>query len=311
MAHGGHWGVDIFFIISAYFLIHHNQVKIDKIITMIIKVMIYGTGIVLFAYIFDVVPFGLITLVKAVMGVFAYQYWFFTVYIVVYVLHPALNHIINCASFKYLMLMAGVLVISTYFTAFIFGNEFLGRLACGITIYFTVGILEKYPEINLAEKYSGVGSCITVGGCLILEVFLSFLGNNYNELFFSCIRKIQDTHSPVMYIMALCIFYVFKNMKIQQNAMIEFLGKYAAGAYLIHGGASFLRDYLWDGLFKAGDYFDRSFSVYAAHYIGSVLLLFLLGVCIEFIYCKIIETNIIKVYRKLKRTNVIDFDIPG
>lgn len=307
----GSWGtlgVNIFFIISAYFLIHHNQVKNNKLITMILKVMVYGTSIVLLAYAFHVVPSEIITLLKSVLGVFAYQYWFFTVYVVVYALHPALNNIIDSASFKYLIFMISVLIISTYFTAFAFGNEFLGRLACGITIYFTVGVLEKYPKMNLIERYRKVGIYITIIGCLILEVILSYLGNNYNELFFSCIRKIQDTHSPIMYIIGLFVFYTFKNMNIKQNVIIEFLGKYAVGAYLIHGGASFIKNYLWDGLFKAGNYYSKSLVVYAVHYIGSVLLLFILGVFIEFIYCNLIEKNIIKICDRFKWSDTINFD---
>lgn len=307
----GSWGtlgVDLFFMISAYFLIHSNQVKITKLISMIIKVTIYGTAVVMLAYGFQIVPFDLITLLKAVLGIFAYQYWFLTVYLVVYIIHPALNYMIDRSSFKYLALMLTALVTSTYFIAFAFGNEFLGRLACGITIYLTVGMLEKYHHLNIFEKYRIAGTCITFMGCIVLEIGISYMGNNYHALFFSCIRRMQDTHSPVMLIAALFIFYLFKNMKIKQNKVIQILGKYSVGAYLIHGGASFIKDYLWDGLLKAGEYYQLSLIRYGVRYIACVLLIFIWGGVSEYIYCNLIDKNIMKVLNRLGINKAISFN---
>lgn len=53
-----------------------------------------------------------------------------------------------------------------------------------------------------------------------------------------------------MLLIALMVFYIFKNLRLNYNSLVNILGKYSAGAYLLHGGASFIKDYLWDGLFK-------------------------------------------------------------
>ena len=85
-------------------------------------------------------------------------------------------------------------------------------------------------------------------------------------------------------------------MKIKQNKVILFLAKYCIGAYMIHGGAPFLRTVVWNGIFKGGFYYAKPLGVYAYHYLISVILLFAIGVFAEFIYCNTIEKVIRKIY---------------
>ena len=309
----GSWGalgVDIFFIISAYFLLNSNSIKTHKLLNMIVKVSIYGTVLVLVAICCDVIPFEAKTLVKSVMGVFAYQYWFITVYIIIYILHPALNKIIKQAECKYLILLTGTLVCTTYFTGYVFGQgEFIGRLACGITIYVLVGTFERFPRWNLFEKFRRSGMICSLLGIFMLEVLLSYLGNRTNETFyFSCIKKIQITDSVLMLIAGLFMFYFFKNLNLKYNAMINFCGRYIVGAYMLHGGAYFIKDFLWDGLFSAGLYYNKSFGVYSLYYLICIFGLLFVGILSEFLYTKIIERNIEKVYRKINLSEEISIN---
>lgn len=72
MGSWGTLGVDIFFIISAYFLINSKSVKWVKVYNLIIKVSIYGMGVLVLAFILKIIPFSFVDLLKSLLGVFVY-----------------------------------------------------------------------------------------------------------------------------------------------------------------------------------------------------------------------------------------------
>lgn len=111
------------------------------------------------------------------------------------------------------------------------------------------------------------------------------------------IQKIQTTNSPYMLLIALMVFYIFKNLRLNYNSLVNILGKYTAGAYLLHGGASFIKDYLWDGLFKVDIFYYLNPIIYMCHYAICILSILWMGViCVLFIhkFADIIENKIIK-----------------
>ena len=301
----GSWGalgVDIFFVISAYFLINSNVIKIHRLLNTIIKVSIYGTAVVMIAVCFKVTPLEVKELIKSVLGVFAYQYWFITVYVIMYVLHPALNKIIKETSVKYATLMTMGLVCVTYCIGYVFGQgQFTGRLACGLTIYILVGWLERNPKYNIFERFRILGTLGSLSGILMLEVLLSYMGNKTeNDLFFACIKKLQITDSILMLFAALFIFYLFKNMDMKSNSVVNFCGKYVVGAYMLHGGAAFIKDFLWDRFLNAGSYYEKTFGTYALYYLACVFGILVVGILVEFVYVNIIEKCLSKIYTKIK-----------
>ena len=286
----GSLGVDIFFIISSFFLIRSNDVKLKRLIPIIIKVSLYGTVVLTVANLCGITDFKIMETIKSILGVFAYQYWFLTVYVVIYCLHPMFNIIVEKLSKSYYLFALSVMMFSTFILGFVFINQFIGRLACGVTIYFIVGFLERFPESNLLKRYNYLIS--VWGGIAIvsLECLLSYMGMQYSATFSSMINRIQTTQSPLMAIVGLGIFYCTLELNIKQSKTINFLGKYSAGAYLLHGGSSFIKGYLWDGVFKVDWYYtNANLAFYVLHYIACIIGLFIIGVIIEFFVDKTVK----------------------
>ena len=102
-----------------------------------------------------------------------------------------------------------------------------------------------------------------------------------------------------MLIVSILVFYLFKNLKMNNNNTIIFLGKYSSGAYLLHGGASFIKGYLWDGLFKVGKYYQLSSLKYTLHYIVCILTLFLVGVICDYVYSDTIGNVMNRIFDNL------------
>lgn len=288
----GSWGtlgVNIFFAISAFFLVKKNQIDMQKVFLLLAKVSIYGTIVVFIANALGFISLDIVTVTKSVLGVFAFQYWFISVYVILYILHPALNSIINTMSKKNMCTILFSTILATYFISFAFPGLILGRLACGLTIYLTIGFFEKYPECNLFAKYGKILTLILIPSIICLEIALSSFGEKYSPLFFSCIRRLQDTHSPIMFFSSLAFFYAFAVLTIKENAIILFLGKLSVGAYMIHGGASFIKDILWDNILNACFYYQTSLLTYGFHYLSSVFLIFIIGIFAEWIYLNTFE----------------------
>lgn len=283
----GSWGtlaVNLFFMISAYFLNKSNRIKLNRVLPLIIKVSFYGASVLIIANLFGVVSFSTIETVKSILGVFAFQYWFFSVYIIIYCIHPILNFVIRKITKDYYVFVLITLFIVSYCSGFIFDNVIIGRLMCGITIYFIIGFLERFSNYNIFNKHGMLISLLGIVVVISIECVLSYLGMNYNSSANSVINRIQTTQSPFMLILALFVFYFTLNLDIKQSNIINFIGKYSSGAYLLHGGSSFIKSYLWDGLFEVEYYYNNStFFQYALHYILCVVLLFGIGCLVEFI----------------------------
>lgn len=284
----GSLGVDLFFIIFAYFQINKRSIKLNRIMSIIIKVSFYGTVVLLLANVMGIEKFSFIETIKSIGGVFLYQYWFLTVYLIIYIASPALNRIINELSLKYLSILLDVLIYATYFISFAFGNEILGRTACGFVIYLLVGFVEKYPKFNYFNKFKvlGIFSLVIV---LLFEIVCSYIGTYNYPIFFKLINRVQITQSPVMLICAMLLFYQIKNWNIKTNVVLNFLGRYSVGAYLLHGGSGFLKNYVWDDLFNGAYYYQCAPYVYIFHYVLSVFLMFAVGVICEFVYVHTID----------------------
>lgn len=282
----GSWGilgVNLFFLLSFYFLIKKDAANYVKIIGLIIKVSLWGTSIYVIGILIGATEFSFVEFIKSILGVLAYQYWFIAVYIVIAILSPIINQLLRSLAIRECFILMGIMFYVTYIVSWALGNEIVGRLSCGMTIYILIYILENKLKTNWFETYRRLAIPSIILG-IMGEILLSYLGTNYNPLFYKVIGKIQTTASPYMLIVALLVFYSFKNFELSYNGIINFLGKYSSGAYLLHGGTRFIKGYLWDGLFQVGKYYQADCGRYILHYAICILSIFFFGVFCDVIY---------------------------
>lgn len=296
----GSWGilgVNLFFLLSFYFMVSKETVNYKKIFSLIVKVSVYGTGVLFLAYIFNITDFNPIDTVKSVLGVFAYQYWFITVYIIVALLSPYINRMLGVLTRKEVLVVWTIQFYATYIVSWFLGNELVGRLSCGLTIYTTIYILKNGIIKNYFQKYRYLGVVLFIGA-VGMESCFSYFGTMH-PIFYKLIEKTQTTASPYMFFLSLFIFYCFKELKIGYISFVNKIAIYSSGAYLLHGGAGFIKNYLWDGLFRAAEYYQKSVVDYTIHYIICILLLFIAGVVVECLYSYSVDKAVNKMYLKL------------
>ena len=93
---GGKIGVDIFVIISGYYLINNNNacLKLDKIVKFVGQVFFYSMVIYLVFVLTGLHDIGINSLIKAMFPLTFSQWWFASTYFVLFLLHPFLNRLL-------------------------------------------------------------------------------------------------------------------------------------------------------------------------------------------------------------------------
>lgn len=86
-------GPNLFVLISGYYLCKNDKVKVRKILDFIIMLIFYGVLIYVLAVIFKITNFSKYSLRELYNSII--NHWFIDIYIVMYILHPYFNKIIN------------------------------------------------------------------------------------------------------------------------------------------------------------------------------------------------------------------------
>lgn len=212
--------------------------------------------------------------------------WFAGYYMVLVMLSPALNIILHSCSQKALevMMMPFLMLMVLYTTLTarfgFFGNE----IWAFIFLYIFTGYLKQYP-IHFFEKKK---NCFTLFAVIefsicflkVLSVmslndrFIGHLLANYMEFYRARLQTLPNLA------MAFALFFLFKNLKVKNNPMINKMAGMTLGVYCLHQVPCFYM-FLWKNIMKA-DYFVGSSYQYI-YTIFSILGVWLIGTVIELV----------------------------
>ena len=144
----GEIGNIIFIICSAYFLLDSSKSKKEKIISIFSDCFVISMMYLVLALIFGI-KIDILEIVRSFIPLSGGKYWFITCYIMLYIIHPILNMVINSKNKKELFRITMLLfmlysVIQFVFRNFYYYNEFVGI----ILIYFIVGYIKQYVYVK-------------------------------------------------------------------------------------------------------------------------------------------------------------------
>lgn len=245
MSFGGKVGVNIFFLISGYFLIR-STMKWEKALKLTLEMLFYNilACIILqsLGYNYTFKDYlGIIPFIFSVPG-------FMSTYIVIYILSPFLNKVLLSINKKEHILLSAVLL--GYFSIL---QTFLGQnswdyLGWGISLYIIGGGIRLYkPKIG-KNKTFGLASllCIllTWGGILFIDFWGVRHGHDHWHFF------IGDANKLNIFAIALFMFLFFLNTNIKYNKIINLFASASFGVFLLHANNDIMRKWLWQDLFQ-------------------------------------------------------------
>lgn len=291
---GGKIGVNIFVLIMGYFGIKNNF-KIKKVFLLMMSVLFYSILGLLLAYVFNC-SISTKDLMNSIFPTLSSLYWFFTTYIIVYILSPYINKFINCLSknefLKILFILLVLLSIIPVFTIFDLG---FSNYAWFIFVYMTGAYIYKYIN-NINKKYliiSLISSLLIIFTSIVIFKTMSVKYSVLNDY----ILYFAQQASIFAFIASITLFLLFKDINITPNKFINKIAGTTFGIYLFHSN-KYLQNFLWNDFFIPSKWSNGPYLIF--HFIISILIVFIIGIIIDSIkkytYDKIVD----KIYECLR-----------
>lgn len=239
--------VNIFILITGYFQID-REFKWKKIVNLISKVIFYKIVISLILYFFF--PFD-ISLKKLLIELIPFNlesYWFIANYILLYLLSPYLNMIINKLSTKELTKYILILILCFSLLPFLSLSLFTNNN--GYTLYqfilmYSIGAFIK--KENMVEKIKNIKLkrlklflvfilCIVMNyGIFKFVQYLSIKNNNFffNNLYTMIYEHKLNYNNIFLIIQSISLFLLFSTFNIK-NKLISYISSSTLAVYIIH-----------------------------------------------------------------------------
>lgn len=279
--------VNCYVLISAYFLIK-SKFKIKKVIQLVIEVVFYSVIIYFLFVIFNGKTIEPKELLSTFLPVLTQQYWFISTYLVMYILSPFMNMLIEkldkptCK--KLTLLMVGI--FSIWPTVIFFGDSIDSKngysISWFICLYFVGSYirLHKNEPVKNREKYLGayllISLVITASKFILSALYQhQIITEDYSEIYYRY-------NSFTMLASSICLFMFFKDMAITKTIprkIVAFLAPCTFGAYLIHEHPC-MRTFLYHEILHCNDVLDSNY--YVLIMLGAVVTVYTVCTLIEF-----------------------------
>lgn len=266
--------VNCYVLISGYFGIKSNF-KVRKVIQLYLQVLFYSIIITLLFLIFSDLTLSKKLLVKMLFPVMTKSWWFITIYIILYILSPYLNKLLNSFSFieytKLIIILTFTFVIwpsIPNFSPIDTSNGY--SLYNFITLYILGGYIRLYLN-NLKISKNYYFTLYLIGSFLLTYHNVSH-ARNINENY-----GIYGYNYYIIFLNSLFLFMFFKEINFSNNK-INKISSLTLGVYLIHDN-SLVRSILYDYLNYYQHFYKDNFFLYT---FLIVLLIYITCSVIEF-----------------------------
>ena len=279
--------VNIFIIITGYFMAKKKTIKVSKIINLVSIVVFYGIVIYLISVLIGTEKINIESVKKFIQSIA--DSWFITIYCILYLLIPFINKLIDSISKKNFKILLGILIFFFSVWPSVWSKTTVADGGYGIINFIIMYLIGAYIKLYMDEINVKNKSILIFIISTIITTICSLVADrayNYNFVF--------------NIIGAAVLFLIFKNIRIKQNKIINKLASYTFAVYIIHTNP-FIMENIFKNVLKTTDYYNSNFLI--IHMIVSVLIIYVTCIIIEtirrLIIGKIIDRQIDKVNTKI------------
>lgn len=220
---GGKIGVNIFFLITGYFMIEKNMkpYKVWKLIYQIFTINVIVCVFLLFMgenyskrEFFAVIPLLSDVPISFIVN-----------YVVIYLLSPVINRCLHAISRKEFEYMLVVLLVYYCILDSFFLQKTFQYATWAFMMYSIGGYIKMY---RIAEKLNWHFGWITIG--IIVLCWIGMVGADYISLLWGKTtsslwqRIYTDANKITVLLAALSLFFYFLNLNIKPNKLINYMG---------------------------------------------------------------------------------------
>lgn len=274
-------------MISGYFM-SQNKFKFKRVIKLILQTLFYSLGIYIILNILGLIPFSITSLVKATFPILFKEYWFATGYVIIFILSPFINKVINNITRKELLIFICTIlfmwsIIPTFTKCDMYGNEI-----CQLFLFYLLGAyIRKYPN-NILSRNKYKVSIISSVLLILSTLSLNLLALKYP--IFDCGEFFFSRHSILTILLGFSLLSIFVDLKIN-NKYINKIASCSFGIYLIHNN-NYIKEIIWIDIFHNPSFAISPYLI--IHLVITVLIVFIVCGIIEYLRQIIIEKPIMK-----------------
>ena len=290
---GGKLGAIIFILISGYFMIE-KSFKIKKLLKLIFETIFYSLAIVLILMITNHTNFSIKIIIKSILPISYNQYWFITFYVGIYIFSPFINKLaasMNRKEYKILLFISCITLVVLP-TIIISGDSFYNGFIYFIFLYLVGGYIRKY-DIIVEKRKIRVIICIILLFMVFCSVLCMYLSTRINIANKGTTYFTKANSIPI-FILGISIFLRFKEIKINNNTLIEVFGKTSLAVYLISDNPN-LRFIIWKDIFKIQEFFTANTFILLVHILLTILTIYITCSTIDLLRIKFIEQPIFNI----------------
>lgn len=299
----GQVGVSIFFIISGYFLVS-KKFKLNRIISPWLQMLVYTIALFLLSLLLEL-TLGPIhtfqdlfsgtaivhTLTWSVFPLLNNSYWFISAYILVLLVSPFLNKILNNFTKNSIKLLLALLGFTSVWMLIFPSANFWNNLIYAILGYLIGGYIRLFTEKHkLSLKDALLGSLFIIGSTGSMLLFNYATTSDWTiTKFFSWSSQTKNGVQLFPVLIATVLFLIFRTLNfstitLRKQSIINKIAKTTFGIYLLHENIFGFR-ILWEVI-------SRSFPFRMSYSIdGLISLLVLLAVfCILSLIASVMDT---------------------
>ena len=280
MAFGGKVGVNIFFMISGYFMIT-GKMNVKKVVLFLLQIFTYNLVIRLSLWYFGGYTFPTKNWLGIIPIIFGVPASFIASYLFIYLLTPLINRGLTALSKRDFNYMLGVLLF--YFTieqTFMMQNTW-HYLGWAFVMYSIGAYIRRFEiaSLNMPWRLLAIASVLLVWGLII------FVDINHYRFHWSYF--IFDANKLTMLLCAICIFMAFLTLEVRSSRVINTLASTCFGVLLIHANCDVMRQWLWQDTLDVPGQIDNPWLL--VHMLGWCLTIFIICAFIELCRKHIIE----------------------
>ena len=253
---GGNLAVVVFVMISGYFLINNDSLKIN-----VSKIFKLGGVIVFYA----ITLLGLSTLIYpeyitknniiySFSPISNRLWWFASTYFILYLIHPFLNKLLlNLTKKQYQTYIVFGLLIFSIVPNITLGSNQLSNLIEFIMYYSIAGYIRLFGLFEDKNSKSWLIWFIVLSTIKYLLYLLPSLVNFNHDWIDAHFTYAYNRNSIFTIIQAICLFMTFNKLNIKYNPIINKIASTTFGVYLIHD-SNLLRPIIWKDIFNVASY---------------------------------------------------------
>lgn len=238
-------GVNLFMLISGYFMCESKKRNLRRPIELIVQVMIFREAMYLARVAFDGTPFSVKTMMTTLLPV----NYFVILYCVVYLLSPYINLVLDKLSHKSLRTLIILLVAMFAFHPTIVDvlGELRGEELIGLSSVGMYGSQWGYSIVNFMLMYI-LGAYLRRGNSKIarwkqMKLLLTLLGTIVllvawarvnDKVGFFTERSAWEYCNPFVILTAVLVFLLFSKIDMGVNKVINKLAEGVFSVFLLH-----------------------------------------------------------------------------